>query len=99
MAAVSTFTMVTPAREDYDEDSIDSLYDFLSECVAQWGTASPEPMMAATQTYACDLDMACLELIQAYDSEEWEESEIEGDDDEREVDEHMSGFLTDLLQE
>jgi len=101
MAAVSTYTMVTPRHQEYDEDSrdsMDSLYDFLSECVAQWGPASPAPPMAATDTDAWKTDLVCLELIQAYESEEWEESEIEGEEDEWVVDEHACGFLTGLLQ-
>ena len=98
MAAVSTYTMVTPGREEWDEDSMDSLYDFLSECVAQWGPASPAPAMTATASDTWEMDLVCLELIQAYESEEWEESEIEGEEDERVVHEHACGFLTNLLQ-
>lgn len=93
--------MVTPGRQEYEEDSCDSMdsfYDFLSDCVAQWGPASPAHPMAATDNDAWKTDLVCLELIQAFESEEWEESEIEGEEDEWEVDPRACGFLTDLLQ-
>ena len=71
----------TLGDEEDSCDSMDSFYDFLSDCVAQWGPASPAHPMRPPITTHGRRTWVCLELIQAFESEEWEESEIEGEED------------------
>lgn len=95
---------LTPAMAtmDYDEDSrdsMDSFYDFINDCLAQWGEVkSSYPPPALDENGAWKTDPEYLAFVRAFDSEEWEESEIEGEEEECEVEPGVCGFLTDLLK-